>query len=180
MKVSAIAFALLASTASAKTAPKKHAAAAEPTVRELMHKVEQLSKDLSTEREARKELTSKIQSLEKANAKGHNVRRRAEEILPDEAPEEIGYGALLSKILYLEEALTSLENCVDYSEYSGYATCTFGDDYNKVGVKILADTKIELYADNNIKIASEYGAVNVHSKDNSECSLFGPITLAFL
>lgn len=184
MKVSAIAFALLAATASAK---KTDQASAEPTVRELMSKIEDLSKDLTAvnskladERTARKELASKLSSLEKAAPKqGHSVRRRAEEAeLPEDAPEEIGYGGLLSKILYLEEAITALSNCVDYSEYGGYATCTFGDDYNDVGVKILADTKIEMYADNNIKMHTDYGAIDLHAKNNINLdSDYGSVTV---
>ncbi len=61
MKVSAIAFALLAATASAK---KTGQASAEPTVRELLSKIEELSKDLTAVNfKLCKELASKLLSL---------------------------------------------------------------------------------------------------------------------
>ena len=163
MKISAIAFALLAATATAKTAPpKKQAAAAshDDAIRHLMEKVDQLSKDLSTEREARKELSAELKDLKKAVPKKDNLRRKLEEDAtgeeePVDEPNSIGLGLIAAKIAALGEAIESIEKCVEYNDY--YNVCKIGSDDYYTGLKLVSDDAIKMEAKKDIHVKVEYG-----------------------
>ncbi len=130
MKISAIAFALF--TATTGSAAPSHD---DDAIRHLMEKVDQLSKDLSTERDARKSMSAELKALKKAvpTEKKDNLRRKLEEELAEaeeepasDEPNSIGLGLILAKLAAIEEAVEAVEKCVEYNDY--YNVCKIGSD----------------------------------------------------